>query len=56
MVSELNNGNYKKKHTDTFNAVMDAYDAYKGYYEFTINVSGSFKSYSQDRKKLKIEV
>ena len=56
IVSELNNGNYKKKHADTFNAIMDAYDAYKEYYEFTINVSGSFKSYSQDKEKLKKEV
>ena len=56
IVSELNNGNYKKKHADTFNAIMDAYDAYKKYYEFTINVSGSFKSYSQDKERLKKEV
>ena len=55
-VSELNNSNYKKIHRDTFDAIMDAYDSYKEYYEFTINVSGSFKTYSEDKENKKKEV
>lgn len=35
---------------------MDAYDSYKEYYEFTINVSGSFKTYSEDKENKKKEV
>lgn len=55
-VSELNDTFYKKINNDTFQALMDAYDSYKEYYEFTINVSGSFKSYSQDKENKKKEV
>lgn len=56
LVTELKNNNYNEKHQDTYNTIMDAYDKYKEYYEFTINVSGSFKTYSNDKETLKKEV
>lgn len=56
LLNELKDSNYKEKHKETYDAMLDAYDSYKEYYEFVINVSGSFNSYSAKKEELKKEV
>lgn len=38
------------------NLVKDVMSAYSDYYEFVVNVSGSFSSYKEDKEKLKKEL
>lgn len=56
MFKEIKENNYKDKNEDVYYAMVDAYDSYKEYYEFVINVSGSFNSYSAQKETLKKEV
>lgn len=56
LFKEIKENNYKDKNEDVYYAMTDAYDAYKEYYEFVINVSGSFNSYSAQKEELKKEV
>jgi hypothetical protein len=44
------------KDTEQGDLVKDIMSAYSDYYEFVINVSGSFKSYSADKETLKKEL
>ena len=44
------------KDTDNGDLVKDIMAAYSDYYEFVVNVSGSFKSYSADKESLKKEL
>lgn len=44
------------KDTEHGDLVKDIMSAYSDYYEFVINVSGSFKSYSADKETLKKEL
>ncbi len=46
----------KVKDTEQGKLVKDVMSAYSDYYEFVINVSGSFKSYSADKETLKKEL
>ena len=55
LLSDIRNSNIRDKDEEAYNAVLDMYDAYKEYYEFTINVSGSFNSYSAQKEDIKKE-
>ncbi len=46
----------KVKDSEQGNLVKEVMSAYSDYYEFVINVSGSFKSYSADKETLKKEL
>ena len=46
----------KVKDTEQGDLVKDVMSAYSDYYEFVVNVSGSFKSYSADKETLKKEL
>ena len=46
----------KVKDSDQGKLVKDVMSAYSDYYEFVVNVSGSFKSYSADKETLKKEL
>lgn len=56
LLKQLKDKNYKNKNENAYNSMLDAYDSYKEYYEFVINVSGSFNSYSAKKEELKKEV
>ena len=45
-----------KNHEETGALVKDVMSAYSDYYEFVVNVSGSFNSYSADKESLKKEL
>ena len=55
LFQEIKESNYKNKNEDGYYAMVDAYDSYNEYYEFVINVSGSFNSYSAKKETLKKE-
>jgi len=44
------------KDTEQSSLVKEVMSAYSDYYEFVVNVSGSFKSYSADKESLKKEL
>ncbi len=45
-----------KNHEELGSLVKDVMSAYSDYYEFVVNVSGSFNSYSADQETLKKEL
>lgn len=53
LLDEIEDSNIKEKHPEIYEAVIDLYDSYTDYYEFTINVSGSFNSYSAKKEDIK---
>ncbi len=53
---EINTAFQKVKNSDQSELVKDIMSAYSDYYELVINVSGSFKTYSEEKETVKKEL
>ena len=53
LYKEIKSDENRSNDQDRFDALKECYDSFQEYYEFVINVSGSFNTYSENKENIK---